>query len=115
MAAPFRGEEGNAPDWMESFTHPGPDAEHQLMQQEVQAAVEAGLLELSEAERAVLVLYHQEECSYEAIADALSLPIGTVRTHLHRGRKRLGEMVTQSVKRLKPPGCADGCAVSFED
>jgi RNA polymerase sigma-70 factor (ECF subfamily) len=100
MAAPFRGDEGDAPDWMESFAHPGPDAEHQLMEREVQAAVDAGLLELSDAERAVLVLYHQEECSYEAIADALHLPIGTVRTHLHRGRKRLGEMVALSRKRV---------------
>jgi len=42
-------------------------------------------------ERAVLVLYHQEECSYEGIAAALGLPVNTVRTHLHRGRKRLSE------------------------
>jgi len=41
----------------------------------------------------VLVLYHQEECSYEGIAAALEMPINTVRTHLHRGRKRLAELV----------------------
>jgi RNA polymerase sigma-70 factor (ECF subfamily) len=35
------------------------------------------------------VLYHQEEQSYEQIAATLKMPIGTVRTHLHRGRKRL--------------------------
>jgi RNA polymerase sigma-70 factor (ECF subfamily) len=50
-------------------------------------------------ERAVLVLYHQEECSYEGIAAALEMPINTVRTHLHRGRKRLGEMARA---RLEP-------------
>ncbi len=44
-------------------------------------------------ERAVLVLYHQEEVSYEGIAAALGLPINTVRTHLHRGRKRLSEVL----------------------
>jgi RNA polymerase sigma-70 factor (ECF subfamily) len=44
-------------------------------------------------ERAVLVLYHQEECSYEGIAAALEMPINTVRTYLHRGRRRLGELV----------------------
>ena len=98
MAAPFITEDSPATDWMESFAHPGPDAEHQLLQQELQEVVDAGLLQLSEAERAVLVLYHQEECSYEAIADALHLPIGTVRTHLHRGRKRLSELVAQRTK-----------------
>jgi RNA polymerase sigma factor (sigma-70 family) len=46
---------------------------------------------LSGVERSVLVLYHQEERSYEQIAEALGMPIGTVRTHLHRGRKKLRE------------------------
>ena len=53
------------------------------------------MLALPEMERAVLVLYHQEECSYEGIAVALSLPINTVRTHLHRGRKRLSERLRE--------------------
>jgi hypothetical protein len=39
------------------------------------------------------VLYHQEEVSYEGIAAALGLPLNTVRTHLHRGRKRLSEVL----------------------
>jgi DNA-directed RNA polymerase specialized sigma24 family protein len=42
------------------------------------------------------VLYHQEERSYEQIALALGLPIGTVRTHLHRGRKKLREGIEQA-------------------
>ena len=46
---------------------------------------------LSQIERTVLVLYHQEERTYEEIANVLSLPIGTVRTHLHRSRKKLRE------------------------
>ena len=66
---------------------------------QTQQAVESSLGELAETERAVLVLYHQEECSYEAIADALALPIGTVRTHLHRGRQRLGELASARMKR----------------
>ena len=40
-----------------------------------------------------LVLYHQEERSYEQIAVVLGMPIGTVRTHLHRGRARLRELI----------------------
>ena len=49
------------------------------------------LQRLNGVERSVLVLYHQEERTYEQNALALSLPIGTVRTHLHRGRKKLRE------------------------
>jgi len=58
-------------------------------------AVESALLELPEHERAVLVLFHAEDCSYEGIAEALGMPVNTVRTHLHRGRKRLGALVAQ--------------------
>ena len=48
-------------------------------------------MRLSGVERTVLVLYHQEERSYEQIAETLRMPIGTVRTHLHRGRKKMRE------------------------
>jgi RNA polymerase sigma-70 factor (ECF subfamily) len=46
----------------------------------------------------VLVLYHQEERSYEQIAVVLGMPIGTVRTHLHRGRARLRELIGSGSK-----------------
>ena len=84
--------------WIESFagdelTEHARNPEQRMADAEMQAAVEAALLKLPEIERTVLVLYHQEECSYEGIAAALELPINTVRTHLHRGRKRLSEML----------------------
>ncbi len=70
---------------------------------ETQAAVEAALLALPEHERAAVVLFHQEDCSYEGIAAALELPINTVRTHLHRGRKRLAELVAERLARRTRP------------
>jgi len=111
LASPFPDADGSVEDWIESFAHPSPNAEHQLIEREFQASVDAGLLQLPEAERAVLVLYHQEECSYEAIADALHIPIGTVRTHLHRGRKRLSEAISKGTRRASAgskPGSAAG-------
>ena len=67
--------------------------EQLLSDAQLVSAVDAALLDLPEVERSVLILYHQEECSYEGIAVALGLPINTVRTHLHRGRKRLAELI----------------------
>lgn len=78
-------------EWEERLPHPGPDAERQLADKQFRYSVEKQLQQLSTIERTVLVLYHQEELSYEQIALSLKLPIGTVRTHLHRGRKRLRE------------------------
>jgi RNA polymerase sigma-70 factor (ECF subfamily) len=77
--------------WENRLHHPDPNAEEQMAEREFQGVVEEQLQRLSGVERAVLVLYHQEERTYEQIALALSLPIGTVRTHLHRGRKKLRE------------------------
>jgi RNA polymerase sigma-70 factor (ECF subfamily) len=98
VASPPTQEEDTATEWLENL--PG-DALHAhartpeqlLSDAELQAAVDTALLALSEPERAILVLYHQEDLSYEAIAAALEMPINTVRTHLHRGRKRMGELV----------------------
>jgi RNA polymerase sigma-70 factor (ECF subfamily) len=101
-ASPPAQEEDTASAWLENL--PG-DALHShartpeqlLSDAELQSAVDTALLALSEPERAVLVLYHQEDCSYDAIAAALEMPINTVRTHLHRGRKRMGELVRASL------------------
>ncbi len=88
-------------EWLENFAGDALAGGHartpeQLMTDaDVEHAVDEELLALPEIERAVLVLYHQEECSYEGIAVALGLPVNTVRTHLHRGRKRLGESVRE--------------------
>ena len=104
--------EGEAEEWLESLpsaadssavaplTSPNGGAhrrspEQLLAERQLQDAVDAALLTLPATERTVLVLYHQEECSYEGIAAALRLPINTVRTHLHRGRKHMAEAVKQ--------------------
>jgi RNA polymerase sigma-70 factor (ECF subfamily) len=95
----FVDEEGEAQSWMENFAGDADAGDHarsperRLELAQMERAVEGGLQALPEMERAVIVLYHQEELSYEGIAAALNLPINTVRTHLHRGRKRLGELL----------------------
>jgi RNA polymerase sigma-70 factor (ECF subfamily) len=47
---------------------------------------------LPEAERQVLLLFAWEELSYEEIALALGVPMGTVRSRLSRGRARLATL-----------------------
>jgi len=95
-------------DWEARLQHPSRNAEEQMEEREFQQMVEEQLQRLSQVERTVLVLYHQEERTYEQIALALGLPIGTVRTHLHRGRKKLREQIvvgqtkqTQATARVK--------------
>jgi RNA polymerase sigma-70 factor, ECF subfamily len=102
-----------AAEWLENFAGDDLAGEHartpeQLMgDADVARAVDEELLALPEIERSVLVLYHQEECSYEGISVTLGLPINTVRTHLHRGRKRLGERVKERLGARAHPKAQD--------
>jgi len=45
--------------------------------------------ELPDRYRAVIMLYYLEDVSYPEIAEILELPIGTVKTHLHRAKRLL--------------------------
>jgi RNA polymerase sigma-70 factor (ECF subfamily) len=49
----------------------------------------AALAELDSDQRDVLLLHAWEGFSYEEIAEALGIPVGTVRSRLSRGRERL--------------------------
>lgn len=60
-----------------------------LMQSERVGQVQTALLALSDEHRHVLVLRELEGWSYETIADTLDLPVGTVRSRLHRARIEL--------------------------
>jgi RNA polymerase sigma-70 factor (ECF subfamily) len=51
--------------------------------------LQAAIGELPERYRAVIVLYYLQEVSYPEIAEILELPLGTVKTHLHRAKRML--------------------------
>jgi RNA polymerase sigma-70 factor (ECF subfamily) len=51
--------------------------------------VAASLLRLSRRDRDAILMYAWGELSYEQIAQALDVPIGTVRSRLHRARRQL--------------------------
>ncbi len=51
--------------------------------------VGALIAELPRKYQCVVRLYFLEDQSYQQVADALGLPMGTVKTYLHRARKRM--------------------------
>jgi RNA polymerase sigma-70 factor (ECF subfamily) len=46
--------------------------------------------------RRVVMLFYMEERSYEEVARMLDLPVGTVKTHLHRARVQLATMIREA-------------------
>ena len=69
--------------------HPGPD--QALERSELEEALHRAIGELPEERRIVVVLRDVEGLAYEEIAEVLELPIGTVRSRLHRARLDLKE------------------------
>lgn len=55
--------------------------------------VAAALARLPARERSVLLLVTWEQFSYEEVARALDVPVGTVRSRLHSARKRIGRLL----------------------
>jgi RNA polymerase sigma factor (sigma-70 family) len=53
--------------------------------------LERGLQALRPEYRMVFVLFHEQNLSYDEIAAAVSRPVGTVKTWLHRARAQLAE------------------------
>lgn len=63
------------------------------IQGEREELVLKAIQQLPDKYQLVLLLRHIEELSYEEIAQALSLPLGTVMTHIHRARAKLSELL----------------------
>lgn len=64
-----------------------------LEQEELARHVAAALDRLDARYREVVVLADMQEAGYEEIAEALDIPLGTVRSRLHRGRMELRRLL----------------------
>ena len=74
----------------------GPEAT--AVRREELAEVVAAMEELPPAYRAALTLRHMKQLSYQEVADALGIPLGTVKTHLHRARAALKVRLAARIK-----------------
>lgn len=68
---------------------------HALEQEEQEQRIRRALGRLSPEHRAVLVMKDIEGHKYEQMAEVLQVPIGTVRSRLHRARLELRELLEQ--------------------
>lgn len=66
----------------------------ELFAQEDQKRIRHAMKKLNRRYKTVIQLYYFRDLSYEEIAKKLKLPIGTVRTHLLRGKKELRNLLT---------------------
>jgi RNA polymerase sigma-70 factor (ECF subfamily) len=67
---------------------PEASSDDRLTAQRLGPRLASALARLSPAERDLLLLIAWADLTYEETAQALGLPLGTVRSRLHRGRKK---------------------------
>jgi len=70
-----------------------PLPENHLESLELHATVQKEILKLPEKYRSVIVLKYIEELSLNEISEILDLPLGTVKTRIHRGREALRQQL----------------------
>jgi RNA polymerase sigma-70 factor (ECF subfamily) len=76
----------------------GADPTQSLEQSETQRIVQEALAELPDDYRCALVLKEMEGYRYEEIAEIMDVPIGTVRSRIHRARNELREKLRIALK-----------------
>src|SRR5207237_9652300 len=79
-----------------------PALDARLLFPRVAAAIEA----LPAGEREALLLFAWEDLSYQSVAEALELPIGTVRSRLNRARAQLRELLEPGGEQRLKPRCS---------
>ena len=88
--------------------------EDQVLHEVMDAKVQKALADLPEEYRTVVMLALVEDMASKEIAETLSIPIGTVMSRLHRGRKHLQTALLEyargkGITRVSPPvSSADG-------
>jgi RNA polymerase sigma-70 factor (ECF subfamily) len=81
---------------------------HALERAEQERRIQQALSRLSPEHRAVLVMKDMEGQKYETMAEILQVPIGTIRSRLHRARLELRQLLEQEQGKGEPrPGRRD--------
>lgn len=91
-------EEGRSPP-VSLVAGPDYDPETALFDQDLAGILSAAIEQLPPLYRTLIALYHQQELSYEEIAQITSLPDGTVKNYLFRARKLLKQHLLASYQR----------------
>ncbi len=71
----------------------GPSPEEAAGRAEQTEALDGALRELRPEYREAVLLHYREEIPVQQVADVMQVPVGTVKTYLHRARKELARLL----------------------
>src|SRR5690606_11364225 len=83
----------------------GDAPERSLMETEIRTnardAIDQAMLTLNEQQREIVILFHNQNWPISSIAEHLDMPEGTIKSHLHRARKRMKQAMTADEEQLR--------------
>jgi RNA polymerase sigma-70 factor (ECF subfamily) len=71
------------------------DPGRRVLDEEFRRAMRGAVSRLPVQYRTVITLFYLEERSYKEVAETLGIPMGTLKTHLHRGRAMLRDILKE--------------------
>ena len=80
-----------------------PSPQEEAERRELREEIEAGLRALPPEYRAVLVLREMQQLRYDEISQVLGLDVGTVKSRISRGRKKLRAFLLERGNFSPPP------------
>jgi RNA polymerase sigma factor (sigma-70 family) len=86
MEEPVKGQDS---EYVRQYPSPVDNPERAMMKSERAKRLDEGIAGLPVHYRVIIILRHQQNLSYEEIADTLDIPLGTVKARIHRAREML--------------------------
>ncbi len=92
--SPSQGADSSETQWADLLAGPETEGpEQQAVHAELVEAIETALGSMRPGHREVLLLRFRHGLTYDELVEVTGLPLGTVKTHLFRARKRLAKLL----------------------
>ena len=83
-------------NWQGSQNSPGHDLANRETLDNARQTIDFALGQLGPQQREIILLFHQQNWPITEIALYLNMPEGTIKSHLHRARKRMKKVIQAS-------------------
>lgn len=90
--------------WQGTAPQPADSTEDEEIGANLRGTLQAALMTLPPEQREVVILFHQQDWPIWLIAQHMDMPEGTVKSHLHRGRKKMRRLLDRSEKHSRRIG-----------
>jgi RNA polymerase sigma-70 factor (ECF subfamily) len=74
------------------------------VEENLRDALQEALLTLPTEQREIVILFHQQDWPIWLIAQHMDMPEGTVKSHLHRGRRKMRRLLDRSERHSRSVG-----------